>query len=131
MKSVEELRSYFKNDAFATSAGIVIEQANQDSVVCSVKINDNHLNATGHVQGGLIFTLADFAFAVISNKDRLGSVTASSSIQFVGSPKGRVLEAKAVCARQGRSVSHYHVTVTDDTGVLVAEVLSTGFRSVK
>jgi acyl-CoA thioesterase len=32
-----------------------------------MKINETHLNAVGVVQGGAIFTLADFAFAVASN----------------------------------------------------------------
>lgn len=128
MNKLEELQAFFKNDIFATQAGIVIERVDDDYVICSLALHDGHMNAVGHVQGGLIFTLADFAFAVISNKHRIGTVTLSSTIQFLSAPKGSILSAKAICIREGRSISNYRIQVSDNAGVQVAEVLVTGFR---
>ncbi|MBR0089202.1 MAG: PaaI family thioesterase, partial [Clostridia bacterium] len=60
-KNVEEAREYFKKDKFATNSGILVEKLGEDSCVCSMEINENHINAIGGVMGGAIFTVADLA----------------------------------------------------------------------
>ena len=70
MNTIEEVREYFKNDTFATDAGIVIDEIGDHSSVCSVVLDERHCNAMGNVMGGVHYTLADFAFAVASNWSR-------------------------------------------------------------
>ncbi|MDR2133219.1 MAG: hypothetical protein LBP30_07740, partial [Clostridiales Family XIII bacterium] len=65
--ALDKCRKFFGADRFAANAGIVIDAVNDDEVVCSMEIRDMHLNAGNIVQGGAIFTLSDFAFAVHSN----------------------------------------------------------------
>ena len=45
-----------------------------------MEIKDFHKNALDGVQGGAIFTLADFAFAVASNQDGAATVSLSNNI---------------------------------------------------
>ena len=65
--SIEEAREFFKGDKFATNLGIQLDELTEDYCVCSLDIEENHKNAVGGVMGGVMFTLADFSFAVLSN----------------------------------------------------------------
>ena len=66
--SVESAREFFYKDLFAVNTGITLDELTEDEAVCSLELDDVHRNAYGGVMGGVIFTLADFAFAVLSNQ---------------------------------------------------------------
>jgi acyl-CoA thioesterase len=130
---LEQVRSFFKNDRFATGNGIVIDSVTEDCVVCGMELSAEHKNAAGGVQGGAIFTLADLAFAVHCNMamvcgetDKL-TVGQSCSISFLKSTKGRRLTATSTCISKGRSISVYRIRIEDDLGVEIAEMLANGF----
>lgn len=128
MKTLEEVRKIFEGDRFATENGAVIEEIGDRSATCSLVITDSHRNAMGAVMGGTYFMLADFAFAVAANWERMGCVSLHSDISFLGAAKGEKLTAKAVCVKDGRSTSCYRVDVTDDLGNLAATVTVTGYH---
>ena len=65
---IESAREFFYKDKFAVDTGITLDELSEDHAICSLKLTDNHRNAYGGVMGGVIFTLADFAFAVLSNQ---------------------------------------------------------------
>ena len=125
---MEEVRKIFEGDRFATENGAVIEEIGDRSATCSLVITDSHRNAMGAVMGGTYFMLADFAFAVAANWERMGCVSLHSDISFLGTAKGEKLTAKAVCVKDGRSTSCYRVDVTDDLGNLAATVTVTGYH---
>lgn len=129
MRTLNEVREFFANDRFATDNGAVIEQIGENSATVSMEIQDHHRNAVGIVMGGAIFTLADFAFAVASNHEKPGTVSLSANITFLKASKGNKLIAKAECVRNGRTICYYRVTVTDDTGALIAEVTTSGYKT--
>ena len=62
-QSLEEARTFFQKDRYATENGIVLEEFTKDGSVCSVELTDRHRNAEGGVMGGVMLTLIDFAFA--------------------------------------------------------------------
>ncbi len=129
-EELEKIREVFANDRFATiCAEAVIDEVDGDMAVCSCKIGDNHRNASGNVMGGLIFTLADFAFAVATNHQGTLTVTVSSTIEFIGTVRGERLVAKAVPDKVGRSMCYYTVDVEDDLGNKVARIICTGKRT--
>lgn len=128
MKSLEEVKKIFEGDRFATENGAVIEEIGDRSAVCSLVITASHRNAMGAVMGGAYFMLADFAFAVAANREKMGCVSLHSDISFLGQAKGEKLTARAVCIKDGRSTSCYRVDVTDDLGNLVAVVNVTGYH---
>ena len=128
MKTLEEVRNIFESDRFATENGAVIEEIGDHSAVCSLVITDSHRNAMGAVMGGVYFMLADFAFAVAANWEKMGCVSLRSDISFLGAAKGKKLTAKAVCVKDGRTAACYRVDVTDDLGNLTATVTVTGYH---
>ena len=127
-KTLEEVRKLFEGDRFATENGAVIEEIGHHSAVCSLEITDSHRNAMGAVMGGTYFMLADFAFAVAANWEKMGCVSLRSDISFLGAARGTKLTAKAVCIKDGRNTACYRVDVTDDLGNLAATVTATGYH---
>ncbi|MBR6595920.1 MAG: PaaI family thioesterase [Oscillospiraceae bacterium] len=127
-KTLEEVRKIFAGDRFATENGAVIEEIGDHSATCSLQITDSHRNAMGAVMGGTYFMLADFAFAVAANWEKMGCVSLRSDISFLGAAKGKKLIAKAVCVKDGRTTACYRVDVTDELGNLAATVTATGYH---
>ena len=126
-KELEEVRNFFASDKYAMEAtGIVIDEAGDDYSKVSVKINDSHLSATGHVMGGVMFVLSDFAFAVATNTRGRMCVNTSSSIQYLFSPSDGTLFATARLVKSGKRIAFYEVDVTDDKGHDVSHAQITG-----
>lgn len=126
--TLEEAQEHFKNDRFATNAGMVVDELGDDYSICSVKLSDDHKNAYGGVMGGAIFTLADLAFAVCANNIHKLSVAQQVSINYLSAPKGEKLIAKARCIKNGKTTSVLNVEVTDDTGRNIALFTGTAFK---
>ena len=127
LKTIEEVRKFFEGDKFATVNGAVIDEIGHHSATCSLEITDSHCNAMGRVMGGTYFMLADFAFAVAANWEKVGCVSLRSDISYLSPAKGKKLIAKAVCIKDGKTTACYRVDVTDELGNLTAAVTVTGF----
>ena len=127
--SVEEAREYFVGDRFAACNGITLDALDEDVCVCSVELrSDLHCNAAGGVMGGVIFTLADFAFAVASNNMHRLTVALQTSVNFMSAAKGKKLTARSRCIKNGRTTGVYVVDVTDELGTAVAQFVGTGYK---
>jgi len=85
--------------------GIVIEEAREDYARVTMKVRADMLNGHGIAHGGMIFALADSAFAYVCNGANHASVAASASIVFLGkAEEGETLVAEAAeVAREGRA----------------------------
>lgn len=128
MSDLEQARSFFANDRYATEAtGAIIDAVAPHYAKIRLTLEDRHRNAMGAVMGGALFTLADFAFAVASNWQGTPTVSLTSQISYLNSPKGSQLFAEAECIKSGRSTCCYHIRITDDLDTLAAEVTTTGF----
>ena len=120
----------FSADRYAISTtGVVIEKVDVNYSVCSLKIEDKHLNTNGGVMGGAIFTLADYAFGVAANTPVSNCVTLSANVNFTRPSKGPILYAVAKCVKDGRRICFFEVNVTDAEGKLIAVFEMNGFRS--
>ena len=108
---------------------MTVDELTEDGCVCSLTLNENHRNALGGVMGGVMFTLADLAFAVSSNNVHMGTVAVDVNIQVLSAATGSRLIARASCVKDGRTTCVYQVTVTDDTGRKVALFTGTGFKA--
>ena len=126
--TLEEAREFFKNDRFATENGMTIDELGEDRCVCSMDIRDDHRNAMGSVMGGVIFTLADFAFAAAANNVHMPTVGQQNNINYFSGTRGSRLIAKAECRKDGKTVCVYNVDVTDDLGRDIAQMTGTGFK---
>ena len=105
-----------------------MDELEDDSCVCSLELCDDFRNAYGAVMGGAIFTLGDFAFAVLSNQLHRPTVGLQVSINYLSGAKGEKLIAEATCRKSGRTSSIVIVNVSDDVGRDVAQFVGTGFK---
>ena len=126
--SVEEAKEYFKNDKFAYNSGMVLEDLGEDFSLCTMDLDDRHLNANGGIMGGVMFTLADLAFAALSNNIHRPTVAQQVSINYLSAPKGKKLLARAELLKNGRSSTIIQVKVSDETGRDIALFTGTGFK---
>ena len=132
MTDLERAREFFKNDLYATEAtGIVIEAARDKYAKCSLKLDRRHQNAVGHTMGGVMFTLADFVFAIATNLNGPMTVSTVSQISFLSSPKGDTLFAETKLLRDGKHTCFYEVLVTDNLGADIAKVTISGSHILK
>lgn len=127
--TLEEARKFFSGDVYATDVtGITIESVAPNYAKCSLKLTPKHRNAVGQVMGGVLFTLADFAFAVATNVDPPLTVTAVSQISFLSAVKGDTITAETSLLKEGKRSCYYRIDIVDDTGALVAVVSSSGMH---
>lgn len=127
MLDIEQAREVFSQDLYATEAtGIEIDAVGENYAKCSLKLSRKHKNAAGHIMGGVMFTLADFTFAVATNATRPITVTSVSQISFLNSPKGDTLYSESKLLKDGRSTCFYCIDITDNVGTKVASVSITG-----
>lgn len=124
------------SDCYAVATtGIRLLEARPRHAICHLAISDGHRNARDAVMGGVLFTLADFAFAAAANAETIAQgnppswLTASAQVHFLAQPHGSSLSATCSCLRQGRSRSLFQTEIHDDEQRLVAIVLSEGMPS--
>ncbi len=102
--------------------GIKIEEAREDYARISMVVRADMLNSHGIAHGGMIFALADTAFAYVCNGANHASVAAQASIVFLDKvAEGETLIAEATeVAREGRA-GVTRVAVRTGDGRSVAE----------
>ena len=126
--TMEEARAYFSEDRFATENGITLDELDGEHAVTSMALSPRHRNAFGGVMGGAIFTLADFAFAALTNDRERVTVAQQVSISYLSAAKGKRLIATARYRKDGRSSCVVNVDISDDTGRDIAQFVGTGFK---
>lgn len=124
----EALKEFFLHDDFARQNGIEIVEIAEGYARTQVRIEPRHLNAGGYVQGGVLFTLADLAFAAATNSHGTLTVTSTANITFVRGATGGIITAQAQ-----ELVNHHHlpfceVRIIDDSGNLIAIFTASGYR---
>ena len=102
--------------------GIRIEEVRAGYARLSMAIRSDMLNGHGTVHGGMVFALADTAFAYVCNGRNDRTVAAQASVVFLGSAgEGDVLVAEAEeAATAGRS-GVTRATVRTSEGRPIAE----------
>lgn len=123
MKTLEEIEGFFKKDKFAQNCNIKIARATDGEAECVMHITDEHKNAVGGVQGGAIFTLADYTFAIAANFNCDACVSVSASISYIRVAKTDTLTAVATRLGESKHVAFYEVKVSDGLGnIAVAKI---------
>ena len=126
--SIDDARAFFAGDRFATENGMTLDELDESHAVTSMEIGARHRNALGGVMGGAIFTLADLAFAALTNDRERAVVAQQVSVNYLAAPKGGRLVATARYKKDGRSSCVVNVDIVDDSGREVAQFIGTGFK---
>jgi len=124
----QALKDFFLHDEFARQNGIEIIDIGKGYARTQVHIEPRHLNAGGGVQGGVLFTLADLAFAAATNSHGTLTVTTTANITFVRGAKAGIITAEAHELVNHRHLPFCEVHVTDESGNLLAIFTASGYR---
>jgi len=131
-------RRMLQRDRASAAMGMVVERDEPGEAVVSMRVRDDMTNVFAITHGGMVFALADTAFAMACNAVATGqadtdadiTVAAGADISFLKATRaGQTLTAHARRrALTGRS-GLYDVTVTDETGDVVAEFRGRSFTT--
>lgn len=129
--AVEKMKEFFKRDMFCKHCGIELMEVSKGHAKARMAVTPNHLNGVGSVQGGAIFTLADFAFAAASNSYGTVAVAINVSIAFVKAINKGIMFAEAKETSINPKLATYDVKVTDDSDNLIALFQGMVYRKEK
>ena len=124
----QALKDFFLHDEFARQNGIEIVEIAEGYARTQVRIEHRHLNAGGYVQGGVLFTLADLAFAAATNSHGTLTVTSTATITFVHGANAGIITAQAQELVNHRHLPFCEVRIIDDSGNLLAIFTASGYR---
>ncbi|MEM9608395.1 MAG: hydroxyphenylacetyl-CoA thioesterase PaaI [Actinomycetota bacterium] len=111
----------YDRDAASQALGVELVEVGEGTATTRMLVRPDMVNGHDVCHGGLIFTLADTAFAFACNSYGPVTFAAGAAIEFVAPGRGgSTLTAVAVERyRQGKN-GQYDVEVTDDAGTVVA-----------
>ncbi len=127
---MNNLAEHLKNDRFAEHIGIERFFCADGYWTARLRIEEHHLNGLGVAQGGAIFTLADYAFAIASNTDERISTGLQTGISFIAPALlGNLLTAHIREVSRRKTISIYEVEIrTEEDHKLIALFTGTAFR---
>ena len=119
----------YERDVAAQAFGIEIRHVREAHAELTMTVRADMLNGHAIAHGGLVFALADTAFAYACNSRNEPTVALQCSISFSRPAReGDVLTATADERARSRRTSTYDVTVIDAEGKVVALFRGTGYR---
>ena len=118
----------FENDKFAKTSGIKLIDASPGYAKANMEIGENHMNAVGVVQGGAMFTLADFTFAVASNTHGKLALAINAEISFFKSVTEGTLTAVAQEISLHNKLATYVIDITNEKEERIANFKGTVYR---
>jgi len=125
---MEAIKQYFKNDQFAKRSDIELLSVSPGRATARMALHPHHLNALNTVQGGAIFTLADFTFAAAANSHGTVAVAINVNITFMKAASTGTLWAEAKEISKNFKIGTYAVEVKDDQGELIAQFQGLAYR---
>ncbi len=111
----------FAKDRASQALGMRVVEAKAGCAKLAMTVRADMVNGHDICHGGLIFTLADSAFAFACNSSNVVTVAQHCAITFLAPAKrGDELTAEAVERHRGRTTGISDVTVTNQAGRTVA-----------
>lgn len=125
---MENVKNRLKNDQFAALCGIELLSISPGHATARMPLLPHHLNGIGTVQGGAIFTLADFTFAAACNSHGTVTVAINASVTFMKAAVAGTLTAEARELSANAKIGTYSVEIKDDHGDLVAHFQGLAYK---
>ncbi|WP_442577018.1 hydroxyphenylacetyl-CoA thioesterase PaaI [Microbacterium sp. F51-2R] len=118
----ERLRVMMQRDRASAMLGMRVVVDEPGHAVVTMPVREDMTNGFALTHGGFVFAVADTAFAIACNEDEAVTVAAGADITFLKATEaGQVLRADARRRIRSGRTGLYDVTVTDETGDVVAE----------
>jgi phenylacetic acid degradation protein PaaD len=118
-------------DVTSHALNITISVLQAGQCQAQMVVRDDMVNTQGTCHGGMIFTLADTAFAYACNSENDATVASAASITFLRPARlGECLSAECLERAREKRNGLYDVTVTGDDGHVVAVFQGTS-RTIK
>jgi acyl-CoA thioesterase len=129
-KKAQKVKEHLgKHDRLVDLIGARAEEVEPGYARVSLTVEDKHLNAAEVCHGGVLFTLADLAFALASNSHGEVALALEASFSFLkAAVVGDHLVAQAREAHLGRRTATYLIEITRQDGEKVALMKGTVFR---
>lgn len=116
-----DLDELVDEDPFSQSLGIELVDHGPGYAVTELDVTDEMLNFHGIVHGGVVYTLADTAFAVAGHSRGDESVALEVNVSYLEpADPGTTLRASAEEVQGTRRTGTYEVTVKNEEDTLLA-----------
>ncbi|QXH34612.1 PaaI family thioesterase [Pseudomonas muyukensis] len=115
-------------DLFAELLGVETMHSSFERSACRIHIAEQHRNALGGIHGGLIFSLADMAFAAACNAGSAVYIGLQAEVRYMSKAQGNVLIATATLMGASKKIAHYQVLVTDKRDTQIALFSASAYR---
>lgn len=121
-----------KNDRFAASIGAQLTTIREGYAKAELTVEERHLNGANVCQGGVMYTLADLAFAGVANCHGILTLGISNTITFLKSAKlGDHLTAECTEVLDHQQLPYCDIRVTNQNGEILAMVTGLAYRMRK
>jgi acyl-CoA thioesterase len=126
----EELRQPMENSPYGRRLGFRLLELTRGYAKVAVTLGPEHSNFLGMIDGGLVMSLADYAFACSCNTFGQVRVAAQFSTNFISAPvlMGELI-AEGRTIHAGRTIALTEITIMEATGRLIAK--ATGIAITK
>lgn len=126
---MDTLKNRFSEDAYAKHLGIELVSLQEGAAKTQVTISEEHLNFNGACHGGLIFSLADYAFAAASNSHGQVAVGINVHMTYLAPGSlGECLTCTAVEIKKTARLALYEMTVRNEREELIARMEGMVYR---
>lgn len=126
MTLLETLNS---NDRFANSIGAQLTEIREGYARAELVVEERHLNGANVCQGGVMYTLADLAFAGVANCHGILTLGISNTITFLKSGQlGERIIAECVELLDHHKLPYCDIKVTNNKGELLAVMTGLAYR---
>ena len=127
-----ELRASMENSPYGRRLGFHLLELSEGYARVSVTLRPEHTNFLGMTDGGLVMSLADYAFACSCNTFGQVRVAAQFSTNFVSAPAmNSDLLAEGRTIHAGKTMALTEISVTDASGRLIAKATGTAITKQK
>ena len=119
----------WSRDRATNALGMQLVSIKPGDAVIAMQVREDMVNGHHICHGGLIFTLADSAFAYACNSYNLNTVASACHIDFLAPAKeGETLEAHAIERSRSGRTGVFDVTVSTRSGTTVALFRGKSYR---
>ena len=125
----DQILKHYETSGFRKACGIHIDyDSRSDSFTGWLEVLPMHLNGSGHIHGGLLYTLADNVGGANARQYSDHVTTLDSDFHFLSSTATRYLRGRSELIRNGGAIVVLQIRLYDDCDEVLAEGTFTYYK---